>query len=242
MRNSHRNLPSVSGTSRAPQYFVPLERVGEALKADPDDNFAYVGAFTTCTAAVVSAGCQAGEVDPFLATRLICWFLAARRIQVRALPVEATVLNRAALSNLTASPLELKKRIEPGAQIVHWGPGPVGRFGRIGDSYNGYLVALIDDRFVADAAIMSASDSQHDLSIDPLLTEANCGFLQGAEYLRVNLRAGAMIVYKAERGDDSYKAMDGWTSDISHGIASVEQLLEKWGIEIRLKSKLVVVR
>jgi hypothetical protein len=36
--------------------------------------------------------------------------------------------------------------------------------------------------------------------------------------------------------------MDGWTSDISHGIASVEQLLEKWGIEIRLKSKLVVVR
>jgi hypothetical protein len=188
----------------------------------------------TATAGVLLANCKPGAPDGFLATRVICLILASRGIEARPIPVEVTLFNAAAVTNLKRAEFCPITSIISGGLIQRWGPASGERFGRNELEYLGHLVPLVDDHWLVDAAIAVAADPSRGLYVDPLYIDVNRDdFLVDLQPLNLALRGDTAISYEARPADESYKSMEGWTNDISQYLDAVEKLLNASGIRAR---------
>jgi hypothetical protein len=181
------------------------------------------------TTSVVFAHNQTGQVDGLRATRLICRVLANCGISATPLPVQVTLCNDVAMSK----PSHVRANVAPtpGAVIKFWGPGEGERFGRIGEEYIGCVVPIIEDRWLADAAIVAADDPSRGFHVDPLLVEIDRKeFLMDLLPLDVTMRGGTAITYEARPDDRSYESLSGWADDITYYVDAVEKLLDENGV------------
>jgi hypothetical protein len=211
------------------------DSVAAALRSNPADKSALVGAVLTATAGVLVANCQPGEPDGLLATRIICRLLANHGIEARPIPVQVALFNAAAVANMKRAYQNPTSPAMPDALIRLWGPGPGERFGRSGQEYLGHLVPLVDGQWLVDAAIAVASDPKHGFFVDALYLDVDRDeLLVDQQPLDLALRGGGAISYEARPADESYKSMEGWTNDISRYLEAVEKLLEANGIRPRV--------